>query len=70
MEENDDVGKFWQLVENLVTMGVTQAGLHYNFNKNVLVLKLQDIYPLYLKVFAFGFVYLDEERFDLKCKTI
>lgn len=52
MQGNDDIGKFWQLVENLASQQLIVPGRHYKLHSkdnNLLCIKIQDIYPLYLK---------------------
>lgn len=46
---NDDLGRFWLLVENLVSQGVLAYGIHYEIVAGELKIKMQDVHPLYLK---------------------
>ncbi len=52
MEGNDDLGKFWQVVENLASLRLIAPGTAYRYNNSNpdnIYIKIQDIYPLYLK---------------------
>lgn len=48
-QHSNEIAKFWQVVEHLVNTGLVRPGVHYRFAENKLFVRVQDIYPFYVK---------------------
>ncbi|CAN5398325.1 hypothetical protein BH11BAC5_BH11BAC5_48680 [soil metagenome] len=49
LQGSDDLGKFWQVFENLCNTGLATEGIHYMIYDGILIFRMKLVHPLYVK---------------------